>query len=508
MGIINNDHYDAFFSYAHDDDSYHDGWVHDFHEELEKKYGELLRKKISDYPILRKVSEREPKFFIDNNGLPANGELTHELEDAIKNSEFLFVFVGTKYLDSDWCGKEINSFFKSLSNQNKREIYERLFIIVLEAEALQKSWINSHLGKAKEEAIYLPFFDDNGSPIPPNLPINNELKPNPKISISLHKLAETMVKRTVHLIEHPGPVLPKPSQLTNGITIGVIRPNLGTATDQLLEQLLKDNGDIAVEKLTQEDLLSEDVDKILMDKLARSAVFVQPFDHGKVLMRLGGLQGGHLKIQENIINNRIPIVWWHVPSALGGIEADNEQAETLELHTTYLATLDEQARQGDVDEMATHILDIICPHPILPTTVFIESTVEDADITRLLGEKLRQLWNSNFGSGARLFCSPMPWAELSKARAETLKKCGGVIFIYGHKDIDALIDQIQKFEGMIFDIRIDPGRAVAIVLPIQKFAGDVGLETCFTCEKTDDQLIVDEEKVKNFLRKVHRSSYS
>jgi len=47
-------------------------------------------------------------------------------------------------------------FFTNLSNQNKteREIYERLFIIVLEEDALKKSWINLHLGKAKEEAIY------------------------------------------------------------------------------------------------------------------------------------------------------------------------------------------------------------------------------------------------------------------------------------------------------------------------------------------------------------------
>src|SRR5262245_66151894 len=98
--IIYIDHYDAFFSYAHDDNSFYDGWVHFFHKELEKKYGEFLRRKISDYPILRNVSEREPKFFIDQEGLPANGELVHELEESIENSEFLFVLVVIKYLDS------------------------------------------------------------------------------------------------------------------------------------------------------------------------------------------------------------------------------------------------------------------------------------------------------------------------------------------------------------------------------------------------------------------------
>lgn len=45
MGIIDNERYDVFFSYAHDDADVHKDWLRDFYRELINIYPVLIRQR-------------------------------------------------------------------------------------------------------------------------------------------------------------------------------------------------------------------------------------------------------------------------------------------------------------------------------------------------------------------------------------------------------------------------------------------------------------------------------
>ncbi len=188
MGIIRSEYYDAFISYAHDDNVLHDDAVQMFQRYFKPKFEAEFR--------LRKLSGRDADIFMDTNGLPANGDLTSEIQEAIARTAFLIIFVGKSYPNSAWCGKELRLFTEQLFGVRK-EALERTFVIVLDREAEQKNW-GDYL-EHPERPIFLRFYDEEtGQHIPPILEDKNgQAVPGPRFLRGIRKIAETMAERAI-----------------------------------------------------------------------------------------------------------------------------------------------------------------------------------------------------------------------------------------------------------------------------------------------------------------------
>ncbi len=171
MGIIHSDYYDAFLSYAHDDNILHDDAVRMFQRYFKPKFEAEFR--------LRASSERDADVFMDTNGLPANGDLTSEIKETIARAAFLIIFVGKSYPKSLWCGKELKLFTDQFLGARK-EALERTFVIVLDKAAERKGW--GHYLEHPERPIFLRFYDEEtGRHIPPMLEdTNGQAVPGPR----------------------------------------------------------------------------------------------------------------------------------------------------------------------------------------------------------------------------------------------------------------------------------------------------------------------------------------
>jgi len=147
---------------------------------------------------LRAPSERNADVFMDTNGLPANGDLTYEIQEAIARTAFLVIFVGKSYPLSVWCGKELKLFTDQFLGV-RQEALERTFVIVLDKGAERKDW-GQYLEKP-ERPIFVRFYDEEtGSHIPPMLEdINGQAVPGPRFLRGIRKITETMAKRAIEL---------------------------------------------------------------------------------------------------------------------------------------------------------------------------------------------------------------------------------------------------------------------------------------------------------------------
>jgi hypothetical protein len=135
---------------------------------------------------------------MDTNGLPANGDLTSEIQEAIARSAFLIIFVGKSYPSSIWCGKELEIFTGQFHGV-RQEALERTFVIVLDRGAERKDW-GQYLEKP-ERPIFLRFYDEEtGNHIPPMLEdINGQAVPAPRFLRGIRRIAETMAERGIAL---------------------------------------------------------------------------------------------------------------------------------------------------------------------------------------------------------------------------------------------------------------------------------------------------------------------
>src|SRR5882757_6405739 len=109
MGFLEKDGWDVFCSYSSLDNGLHYNWVKGFNSALKERVSLVLG--VKGYP----VDLDELAFFVDTESMPANGPLADELNEKVKASRFLFLFVGDHYLQSEWCGKELIWFSERFS---------------------------------------------------------------------------------------------------------------------------------------------------------------------------------------------------------------------------------------------------------------------------------------------------------------------------------------------------------------------------------------------------------
>jgi hypothetical protein len=117
--------HDVFVSYAHLDDQpplgLKEGWVTVFVEELEK--------------ILSSRIGRKPDVWMDYL-LVENAQVDAELEDRVRGSKTMILFMSPSYLNSDWCRMEIGNF---LARNSARKNKESVFIVAVD-ETTREKW--------------------------------------------------------------------------------------------------------------------------------------------------------------------------------------------------------------------------------------------------------------------------------------------------------------------------------------------------------------------------------
>ena len=399
---------------------------------------------------------------------------------------------------------------------NDEYILERLFIIALEQEAIDESWGEGFLYECKEKAIWKSFIF-NGKPIPAYLPNDNmEFQiPNQSFEENIRDLVikfnnrvETILSEQVS--DNANNDLQKKNNTNNslqkklGVTIGVVQDNLKKATSDL-EKKLEAEG-FEVSKITIDDIDAQNSDKIFQSYLENSAVFIQPFDYSKVL-RSSSVLGGHLKIQENIVNDDlkldIDIEYWLVPTECGGLNKIDEKDK----HYPYLIEKSKKAFKGNVEQTVASIKQIFQPPENKVPTVYIEHPLEDQIIMQLLCEKLRELWQQKYHDKPLLFCTPLECDDLRNSKT-IYESFHGIIMIYGTKDRDTLISQILTFNQKldpILKMKSNLGMAVAWAPPRIPRKGNIGYPINFSCNMDDEQLVLEDSNVDKFLEQVYQS---
>jgi len=186
LGIILAENYDAFISYAHDDNVLHDDAVRIFQRYFKPRFSAEYRLKVSTH--------NDVEVFMDQYGLPANGDLTTEIQEAINHSTFLIIFIGKSYPNSDWCGKELRLFAERFPDKRKMAL-ERTFVIVLDKTAERSDW-GTYL-ETPERPIYERFYDEETGRIIPLLleGIDGQAVPSPRFLGRLRHIVETMTER-------------------------------------------------------------------------------------------------------------------------------------------------------------------------------------------------------------------------------------------------------------------------------------------------------------------------
>lgn len=192
MGLILLERHDAFISYARDDNLLCDEAVSQFRRFLKDRFEAEMRRRLELPP------SAQADIVMDRTGLPSNGALTHELERAVQNSTFLFIFIGQSYPRSSWCSKELEAFIKRFHG-GRSEALERTFVIVLERKALTQRWGN--FLEEPERPIYEEFFDSaTGVTIPFVLEgPEGQAYPSHRLTQKMRRIVSTMADRAGNL---------------------------------------------------------------------------------------------------------------------------------------------------------------------------------------------------------------------------------------------------------------------------------------------------------------------
>jgi hypothetical protein len=126
------DSFDLFFSYARADDEAHNGWVTAFEWYIRNKIQAELERD-------ERAREFADKFKIcyDKTAFPQAGDLEVAIDDYVRKSSFLFIFLGMGYLNSKFCLSEMEIFRHAVGGTIK-DALSRTYMIVLDQEAVER----------------------------------------------------------------------------------------------------------------------------------------------------------------------------------------------------------------------------------------------------------------------------------------------------------------------------------------------------------------------------------
>ena len=195
MGLIKPKHRDAFISYASRDNAAYGELVRGVRDDLAKKFAARFAS-----PSPTAVAE----FFIDETGMPANGLPSEDLRKEVVAAEYLVIFMSDRYLESEFCGKELDWFTERFGGDRSAAL-KRTFIIVLERGSLTKPW--RPFLEQPERPKYVELFDEEGEPLRRYLQAAGyKAVLNPVYEEKLDWIVRTMARAGARKDEDPTPV--------------------------------------------------------------------------------------------------------------------------------------------------------------------------------------------------------------------------------------------------------------------------------------------------------------
>ena len=296
MGFCVNgsDCYDAFLSYASVDDVVHGGWVGDFERYLKKMV-------VAELKRADQVANADAEMFSvcrDKTGFPEGGDLHEVIDEKVRQSQFLFIFLGKGYLKSGYCLSELD-IFREKAGGTAEQALKRTYVIVLDRDALKslqerqpegmpdsRRPLWNKLSEFTQKGIRKEDFllEDGLLPV-----YEREDRPDGEF----HKRCTSLVQKfTKKLIDHRNTLRPQPPSLlirptVKALAIGAVPERLKMARDQLVGALA------GVPVAVVEDDIRKPTDEI-RERLKHAQVLVQPFDDFEVLYERRDPPGGHL----------------------------------------------------------------------------------------------------------------------------------------------------------------------------------------------------------------------
>jgi len=449
--------FDVFFSYSRDDDSYHNHWVSDFEKYLNdkviaqlKRQGGAWRDDAQAFRICR-----------DETGFPASGDLQAVIDDKVRSSHLLIIFLGQGYLNSTWCLSELD-IFRETAGGTLQEAVERLYLIVLDSKAVDRLNEGDEpghlLGRRKNlwrelqslsrTSIRVEDFLYDGKLLP-------VFRKDNRADTDFHNTCTRLVDEiTNKLIAYRGRrvQMPPPPPAGQAILLGVVPQRLAPARNQLMRAL----GDTQLRAIELADLGDRER---LRTYLADARVLVQPFDAYQPIIRRGDPPGGHLAVQQKLLEALrdtaggapdCPLIWWEPR------DADSTPGDPIDDYDKhFFDTLPHNSkRKCTAQELAAELRG--SPGAKAPeiASVWIEWEESDQDTIDAAKEIVYQYFSEHCAKqeaqgrhlDATLKFGDADWWNLEQ---ELSSAPDGVVIVYSeHKDRSAFIEQTRTISNL------------------------------------------------------------
>jgi len=499
MGFIAKEQHDVFFSYATLDNELQSNWVKDFREDLKKRV--LLELRVM--PGFKELDLDQLDFFIDDKGLPANGGLVDELIDAIKQSNFLFLFVGENYLRSDYCTKEIE-WFSSRFSSLERQALDHMFMLMLTRSAVRGASAGK-LGEIKSKSKYESVFDEEtGIPIRRLLPTaGGRLALNPVYDGLVTKLAKTVVQRMLEKRVAPHVEVPpgRPAKVPPGevvVAFGAVTRSLKEYRDALASDIEQAHG-VKTELLDLDDLASTPDE--LRARLKPAKLFVQLVDKSPVGMLGGGQPGGFLALQEQLVRVDLPMLWLE--------PRDKPDAPSKETDANHLAYLDQVSaaalklsRADFVRELGRRLRGGDERSPVRVARIMIEHSNGDEEQVLHVRRIVDAAWADVAKNKMQLRFNAAEWDQMKDA-PELLQTYHGIVVVDRSKPLKTLFVQMDDIEDELARRNCDLEHRT-FVLPPKSSPTVMSWQTILFKEQSGDPelVVVTEQRLHDFLGSV------
>ena len=512
--------HDAFFSYSNADNAAHNQFVTDFRNMLKKLVAARLRLKFPKVKFVDEILD----FFIDQEGLPANGPISDGLREHVAKSEFLFILVGKGYLDSEYCQRE-REWFRAAFHQNEQTALGRTFLIFMTGEALTMA-TEGDLGKLRSSVFWKSTGGDRPNrPMRPMLPTRNgELDENPKLVDVLNDLADTYVERYQHAIEQPafgtkltaeirkhysttkealapvgllGSGGPGASTGRRSVAIGAVTPNLKAYRDGLIEGLRSnDSFDLQVVELGD---LVDRRDEIVK-RLADARAFVQVFDDSAVRADRDDPPGGHLEVQRRLLSQKTRILWWMPPASARGAGRPEQDPTHLAVITS-LAAEAGSGGQREAEDALLRMLDTANSRRAYAMVGVECNSIDRPDVEDAC-RAVKWVWQNAIGNGMKLEFATVPFDRLMRE----LESLDGIVVVDRSKQLRALLNQTVKIQEQLDYCNAEVAQQVFVLPPQEQPAAPLNWQIVVFRKGAEKLEVIREYdgELREFLERVRR----
>ena len=507
MGIIAEDHHDVFFSYATIDNRLHDNWIKDFRDDLKTR---VLIEMNANVQGFKNLDLDQIDFFIDYQGIPANGGLVDAIVAAIKKSNFLFMFVGDGYLRSDYCSKELEWFSSRFSSIESTAL-KHMFMFMLTRSAVRGASAGT-LGEIKTKAKYENVFDnESGLPIARMLTTQegDRAVVNPTYTKLVNKIASTLVQRILEKPLEPvqradppvPPPLPPPEPSATHVAFGVVTRGLKEYRTALAAQVEQACG-VKADLLELDDLANSPDE--MKQRLGGSRFFFQLIDRSPIGLLGGSQPGGFFALQEQLVPPDLQITWME--------PTDNPQATQRETNAQHLAYLDQMSKTAlklSREEFVQKIGELLRPPPSQTVgfaKIMLEHTNSDQEQVSHVRRILQAAWGSANRESLQLRFSAAEWEQMKEV-PELLQSCHGIVVVDRSKPLKTLFVQMDDIEDELARRNWELAQRT-FVLPPKSSPTILNWPTIlFKEEKDNSELtVVTEDKLQEFLGSVMKKA--